>query len=306
MSAKQLAVDVGQTGIRARWRGSDQIHEYNGVINNGTLATQLAQRLQPILTASCASRVDVYIGASGFDHEDLAHWRQAFKECGINKLVLTHDSVTNFLGALGDIPGAVVAAGTGVVTRGAGPAGSVRVDGWGYLLGNAGAASWIGRRAMEAAMRSYDGRAASTALLAQIEALFPDIERAYLSLAADPNRVQVFGQFAKTVSALAASDTTASEICREAGTELAWSATTALRRVGLAGTPAAVCAVGSVFQSAAVSEAFAIALKEFEPTAELRKADGNALDGADRLATLKTSSPLHNLVVEVCELHSKD
>ena len=64
---------------------------------------------------------------------------------GIRSTVLAHDSTTSYLGALGDTRGAVVASGTGVVTLAVGVETVARVDGWGYIMGDAGSGYWIGR-----------------------------------------------------------------------------------------------------------------------------------------------------------------
>ncbi len=39
-----------------------------------------------------------------------------------------------------------------------------RVDGWGNIMGDAGSGYWIGREALDAVMRAYDGRGPQTAL----------------------------------------------------------------------------------------------------------------------------------------------
>ena len=90
-------------------------------------------------------------------------------------LALAADAVTAYAGALGQRPGAVVAAGTGMIALGTDldGAGWRRADGWGHLLGDCGGGAWIGRAGLEAAMRAHDGRAGgSAALLARAEAVF--------------------------------------------------------------------------------------------------------------------------------------
>jgi N-acetylglucosamine kinase-like BadF-type ATPase len=77
---------------------------------------------------------------------------------GVRRLALAADAVTAYAGALGQRPGAVVAAGTGLIAMGTdltAAGGWRRADGWGHLLGDCGGGAWIGRAGLEAAMRAY-------------------------------------------------------------------------------------------------------------------------------------------------------
>ncbi|MEV3988355.1 BadF/BadG/BcrA/BcrD ATPase family protein [Streptomyces sp. NPDC049837] len=95
------------------------------------------------------------------------------RSLGVGRLALAADAVTAYAGALGQRPGAVVAAGTGLIALGTDLSGWRRADGWGHLLGDCGSGAWIGRAGLEAAMRAHDGRrGGSAALLARVEALF--------------------------------------------------------------------------------------------------------------------------------------
>ncbi|MGO7983376.1 BadF/BadG/BcrA/BcrD ATPase family protein, partial [Rhizobium johnstonii] len=62
----------------------------------------------------------------------------ALRPFRVHTVNLAHDSATAYLGALGNANGVVVAAGTGVVTFAVGDRSVARVDGWGYLIGDAG------------------------------------------------------------------------------------------------------------------------------------------------------------------------
>ncbi|WBM80084.1 hypothetical protein KIV56_00185 [Cryobacterium breve] len=99
---------------------------------------------------------------------------------------LAHDSVTSYLGALGDTPGAVIAVGTGVVTLAVGVGAVARVDGWGYLIADAGSGYWLGRAALDSVMRDYDGRGQVTALRNAVQKEFPNLETLYLEPASRP------------------------------------------------------------------------------------------------------------------------
>ena len=79
---------------------------------------------------------------------------------------MVHDSVTAFHGATGGRAGAIVIGGTGSVGYGEDGAGnSLRLGGWGYLMGDEGSAYWIALQAVRGIAAAYDGRAPKTALL---------------------------------------------------------------------------------------------------------------------------------------------
>jgi N-acetylglucosamine kinase-like BadF-type ATPase len=200
---------------------------------------------------------------------------------------LAHDSVTSFLGALGDRPGCVVAAGTGVVTLAAGTTQAARVDGWGWILGDAGSGFWIGRRAIDMALRAFDGRGPRTALLDLVRADFGDPALAYLTLQADPHRVARTAAYARKVDDLAATDAVAAQVLRDAAYELVTSVVTGLSRVD-GGPDDPVCVLGNVFRSATLTSAFTDGLARRAPSHPIVAAQGTGLDGADLLDQLHT------------------
>lgn len=292
-----LAIDAGQTGIKTRLiRADGSAHDdvFSGVLTDRPLLAQLAGVVESALHGADAAPSTITFGVSGLTDADaeaealLQHPALA----GVERVVVTHDSVTSFLGVLGDQHGAVVAAGTGVVTLGVGPEHSARVDGWGYLMGDAGSGFWIGRAALEAVMRAFDGRGPATALTAVVQERWPDLETAYTLLQASHDRVRTVASFAAPTAALAASgDEVAVRICREAAGELALAATTALR-VTDAEDDAAVGAIGGVFGSDLVRSAFEDAVRAVRPDARLVPPLGSGLDGAVALAGLGAQHPL--------------
>ncbi|MGD8165756.1 N-acetylglucosamine kinase [Herbiconiux sp. P16] len=237
---------------------------------------------------------------------------------------LATDAVTAHLGALAGSAGAVVAVGTGSVALGT-DLGSVwrRVDGWGHLLGDRGAGSWIGREGLEAAMRQFDGvTSAAGALLAAAIDAFGSPEGWPAQLYTRDDRAGVLGSFAGRVHTLAAAgDPAAVRIMTEAGREVARTLVAALDPR----LPRIASAVGGVFAAPAASplqfapatgaaaaaprgtgatspaagashgatgaftEAFTAAVREAHPPIELRPPAGTPLDGAIRLARLLTS-----------------
>jgi glucosamine kinase len=181
------------------------------------------------------------------------------------------------------------------VTLAVGPAGAARVDGWGYLMGDAGSGFWIGRAALDAVMRAHDGRGPATALSGVVRSHWPELAEAYVQLQADPALVSVVAGFAEAVAEHAATDAVAARICRDAAEELALSVVTALRRAGTDAAPA-VSAIGGVFRGSLVRDAFEEAVRDVHPEVRFEAPHGTGLDGAVALAALPAAHPLSALV----------
>lgn len=292
LEARALAVDGGQTSIKVRAVGGGFEGTYPGVLTDRPLLPQLAAAVRAARAAGARFGV-VTVGTSGLTEaeNDPGRLLALCAHAGVERVLLAHDSITSYLGALGPEQGVVVAAGTGVVTLGVGPRGLARVDGWGHLLGDAGSAYWIGRAALDAVLRAHDGRGPATALTGVVTARFPRLDQAYIELQADPARVQVVAGFAEAVSRLAGTDTVAAEICARAGAELALSAVAAARVAGLGEDPA-VCFVGNVFRSDAVGAACLAALAGAMPAFRAVAPRGVGLDGAEALLALPDTHPL--------------
>ncbi len=298
-----LAIDAGQTGIRTLLidegeRGDEG--ELPGILTHAPLIPQLAQVVASV-AATAGDIPTVTVGSTGLTSEetDPVALREAAMRSGVTRVLMAHDSVTSYLGALGDERGVVVAAGTGVVTLAVGAKSVARVDGWGNLLGDAGSGYWIGRAALEAVMRAHDGRGPATALTAAALAEFPDLEQAYITLQSDPGRVRRIAAYTRTVTELAAKDEVAASICDAAARELVLSAVTGLERVGEAGGAApVVCGLGGVLRADPIASRFADGLRARWPEVDIRDATGSGLDGAALLAVVGETSALRGLIAD--------
>ncbi|MFJ7998348.1 N-acetylglucosamine kinase [Streptomyces sp. NPDC096310] len=144
------------------------------------------------------------------------------RSLGVRRLALAADAVTAYAGALGQRPGAVVAAGTGMIALGTTPAGWRRADGWGHLLGDCGSGAWIGRAGLEAALRAHDGRrGGSAALLSGTETFFGPASELPGLLYPRADRPAVLASFAPEVARLAAGDPVARSILAQAAEHIA-------------------------------------------------------------------------------------
>ncbi|MEU5714588.1 BadF/BadG/BcrA/BcrD ATPase family protein [Streptomyces sp. NPDC020403] len=164
---------------------------------------------------------------------------------GVRRVALAADAVTAYAGALGQRPGAVVAAGTGMIALGTDLTVWRRADGWGHLLGDSGGGAWIGRAGLEAAMRAHDGRSGgSPALLARLEAVFGSASGLPGLLYPRTDRPALLASFAPEVAACAAVDDVAAGILRKAAAHIAEAAAAACPGAGdLGATGSGVCEV---------------------------------------------------------------
>lgn len=152
------------------------------------------------------------------------------REWGVRRLALAADAVTGYAGALGDQPGAVVAAGTGLIALGTDLHAWRRADGWGHLLGDCGGGAWIGRAGLESALRAHDGRSAgSHALLARATERFGSPATLPGQLYPRADRAALLASFAPEVAGCASSgDPVAKGILRQAAHDIVDSAAAAL------------------------------------------------------------------------------
>ncbi|GJG88343.1 N-acetylglucosamine kinase [Gemmatimonadetes bacterium T265] len=107
-------------------------------------------------------------GVAGVGREpERAALADALTARGLGRVVdVTTDAAIALNDAFGDGPGILLIAGTGSIAYGRAPDGRFeRCGGWGPILGDEGGGAWIGRRALNVAAASADGREPETALL---------------------------------------------------------------------------------------------------------------------------------------------
>jgi N-acetylglucosamine kinase-like BadF-type ATPase len=298
-----LGVDSGGSGLRAALGlpgggtspapavSRTPVRTGPGGIDPGHLMEQLVPMARGLLTAAGADRLDaVCIGAAG-----MATLGDALRaqlpdalagEFGARHLALAADAVTAYAGTLGRRPGAVVAAGTGLIALGTDLTAWRRADGWGHLLGDCGSGAWIGRAGLEAALRAHDGRrGGSAALLARAEARFGPAGGLPGQLYPRPDRAAVLASFAPDVAAAGSpggpADPVAAGILRTAARHIAEAAAA----VCPAGAETEVAFTGGLLRLGEpllgpLAEELAAQL----PQARRSPAAGDPLDGAVRIA----------------------
>jgi N-acetylglucosamine kinase-like BadF-type ATPase len=294
-------MDGGQSGIRLRLTDASGILaelERPGVLTDRPVVDQLAD-LTVQLAVETGTRIDeLAVGTSGLtpaaaNPDGLL---AATASAGVRRVALAHDSVTGYLAANGPQPGVMLAVGTGVVVLALSETSVAKVDGWGSLLGDAGSGYWIGRAGLDAALRAFDGRSASTTLQSIAESRFGQLDELYMTVQADPKRVSVIASFCRdVVNAATAGDDVARGIVAGAAVELAHSAASALARVGWQpGQAVRVGAVGALATRAVLMRENLVAeLARQAPGAVLTEALGVPLDGVQSLLDVAPTHPLH-------------
>ncbi|WP_324650260.1 N-acetylglucosamine kinase [Georgenia sp. H159] len=285
-----LAVDLGGSGSRARLVAPDGVREVTGerlrVSPAGLVAAPLVTSLVSQLGLRAGDVAAVCVGSSGIltlsdgPQVVLDAVRSALGEV---RTVVASDAVTSAVGALGGRPGAVVLTGTGSTALGTDLTGCWRkVDGWGHVLGDAGSGSWIGMRALQAALEQHDGRRADApALLASAVERFGVPETWPRQIYMREDRAGVLASVVTDVVALAADeDDVAAEILAAAGRELARSLAAALRPP----VPPLASWTGGIFGAAVVLETMRESLRELRRDVVLEPPRGSSLDGAALLA----------------------
>ncbi|MEW2494820.1 BadF/BadG/BcrA/BcrD ATPase family protein [Streptomyces nodosus] len=295
-----LAVDSGGSGLRvalvpldgpasasAPLASGEPVRTGARGIDAGHLLEQLlpmARRL--LMNAGGAEVRAVAIGAAGMATlgDDLRATlpRALAHELGVRRIALAADAVTAYAGTLGERPGAVIAAGTGVIALGTDLGSWHRADGWGHLLGDCGSGAWIGRAGLEAALRAHDGRpGGSERLLARAEAVFGPADALPGALYPRTDRPAVLASFAPEVASCSADDPVAAGILAAAARHLAESAAA----VCPATDGPLVALTGGLFH---LGEPLLGPLREelrrCLPRARHVPAQGDPLDGAVRIA----------------------
>jgi N-acetylglucosamine kinase len=166
--------------------------------------------------------------------------------------LVVNDALVALVAGAGDAPGVVVVAGTGSIAYGRNGSGqAARAGGWGYLLGDEGGGFWIGRAALSAVVRQFDGRGPSTQLTAmvlehmQLRSPGELIREIYYR---DLHRHAISGLAALVQKATDAGDAIAAQILSRAGGELAGAAASVITRLGMRGDSFPTVLAGGIFR----------------------------------------------------------
>jgi glucosamine kinase len=195
----------------------------------------------------------VCVGLAGVDRTQvygpLLNWLR--KAVPAQFHLLTTDAAIALHAAFGHSPGILVISGSGSIACARDEGGKmVRAGGWGIPFDDAASGYDLGRKAVTAALRDFDGRGPHTQLTKRIcQALgLPHITDV---VAQDLSQQQIAALFPLVVEASRRRDAVARLLCEEAGHELAELALALLRRLGWQQRAVSVVCAGGVFQAGA-------------------------------------------------------
>lgn len=194
--------------------------------------------------------------------------REKLPDLHLGKLSIISDAAAALAGATGCRPGVVVVAGTGSIVYGVNAEGeTARAGGWGWMVGDEGSGYDIGRRAVTAALKAYDGRGPQTLLVEKVESelCLDDLEEVIDRIYTKKVSSLLIASLAPLVGEAAdEGDTTAARILHEAGIELGQAASAVIQQLRLKGG-FVVSPSGGVFNIKQVTDSFEEAARRAAP-----------------------------------------
>jgi N-acetylglucosamine kinase-like BadF-type ATPase len=229
------------------------------------------------------------LGSAGLGREkERELFREFFRSIlGETPVKLCTDGEILLCGGLDSLEGYCLIAGTGSVALGRTAGGElVRAGGLGYMLGDEGAAAWIGKTAIARSLRSAEGRDLPTAMMGEI------LKAVGLEQGADLIRFVHYDADKARVAALAPivtkagqrGDALALDILSAGAAELNLLVRSVLERSPNITNKTLVLAGGVIEHDEIVTEKLKKSLAEEFPYLRVTKPSGSALDGACLLA----------------------
>jgi len=159
-----------ETGVLGRADGPGAAMRPSGAAKSAAVLTETARR------AAAQAGVELpveraVVGAAGAGRaQEQAELEAALIDAGVARRVrVLADGEVALATAFGTGPGILLNAGTGSIAYARDPAGELhRAGGYGWQLGDEGGGYWLGRRALDVAARSQDGRGEGSTLLARL------------------------------------------------------------------------------------------------------------------------------------------
>ncbi|MCK4258797.1 MAG: hypothetical protein KAX49_07450 [Halanaerobiales bacterium] len=232
-----------ETGVMKGWgiSGPSNFHS----VGVEKAVDHIVESIQIVLKKAKCERIvpdQLVLGLAGVgrpnDHAQM--WTVLEKRLGskVKEMTLTTDAHIALMGAVGGEDGVVVIAGTGAIALGIKKNRLERAGGWGYLLDDRGSGYDLGRQAITAALRSFDGRGVKTILLEQICSHFK-VENITDLIApiyhGELNRARIGELIPLIVEIAKAGDLVAQDILIDGGSELAKTAIAVAERLEFAG-----------------------------------------------------------------------
>lgn len=311
MSGFVLGIDIGGTGSRVALASFEANPEpaplctFAGPgVSIGAEGSNAPQQIRNLVATareawpeSFESIRGIGIGATGIASlsTDVGELARSVATEATAKTAVAIDAVTAHLGALSGRGGAVTVLGTGAIAVAhPGPDAHgfllpkwTRTDGWGHLFGDRGGGAWIGRHALESALKCHDGIDSSgAALLEAGRARFGEPAAWPATFYTRSDRAGLLASFAADTAGLArAGDLVAAALLAEAGREAARSAIAAGNKD--ADASSLIALTGGLRKAGdSLVEAFQAEVMRLNAEAVLVDPAGDPLGGALTLARL--------------------
>jgi N-acetylglucosamine kinase-like BadF-type ATPase len=233
----------------------------------------------------------ICLGIAGVDRpSDADAVRGIMRRIGFKaRVVVVNDALVALVAGAGERPGVVIVAGTGSIAYGRDAAGrACRAGGWGYLLGDEGGGFWIGRAALSAVVRQFDGRGPATRLtelvLDQMRLDTPG-ELIHAIYDRGLQRSLVAGLADVVHRARQGGDAVAADILSRAAGELASAAASVVTCLGMRGDLFPVVLSGGIFRAIPeLASDVAARIAEVAPRSEVLRLEIEPAHGAVTLA----------------------
>jgi N-acetylglucosamine kinase-like BadF-type ATPase len=205
------------------------------------------------------------------------------------RIVIATDALIALVAAIGHEPGVVIISGTGSIAYGRNARDeAARAGGWGYVLGDEGSGYWIGRHALRAVVRHADGRGRATRLTPYVLAHFgvarpPELVHAIYHRNLRPSAIAAVSHTVQ--QAADEGDDVALNILAVGARELAGSAASVVRQLGLADTAFSFVLAGGILRAVPrLASDLQALLKELAPRSETMLLEREPALGAVALA----------------------
>jgi N-acetylglucosamine kinase-like BadF-type ATPase len=233
----------------------------------------------------------ICLGIAGVDRPDDAEAvRGIMRRIGFKTpAIVVNDALVALTAGAGSEPGVVIIAGTGSIAYGRTAAAvAARAGGWGYLLGDEGGGFWIGRAALAAVVRQFDGRGPDTQLTDLVlqhmqlgnpsQLIHAIYERGMQRLAVA--RIAVVVQ-----DALERGDAVAAEIVGRATSELVVAGSAVIEQLGMRGDAFPLVLSGGTLKGIpSLMNGVAAGLSDVAPRSQVRLLEVEPAMGAVQMA----------------------